>query len=417
MQTKIAGEDVGIEAQPKIDLAAFQGIEWMLKYVAPETEADKVGLLVTFLTAFGNIAGRSSYYQVAATKHYPNIFAVLVGASSKARKGTSMDIVKEIFRQIDEAWVQSNIKSGMSSGEGIKYHVRDEVKKINRHGEEVIADPGVTDKRVLLHESEFAQPLRVSRKPGNTLSTTIRDLWDHGNQGVLTKKDPFSITDAHISILGHITNSELVKNLSETDATNGFANRLLWLYVSRGKLQPQGGNIKYDKIPHKKIAKAIEFAGASRQITMSVNAKAKWERLYTELSKEQIGMLGAIVCRAEAQVIRLSLLYALLDCSKKIEIVHLNAAMALWKYCEDSAKYIFGEKFGNPTVDRILSEIKSIKPGGLTKTQIHQLFGNNKRSSEIDNAIAELLQFNLVKPRKNKTKGRPEIVYELNEKN
>ncbi len=41
-------------------------------------------------------------------------------------------------------------------------------------------------------------------------------------------------------------------------------------------------------------------------------------------------------------MIRLALLYALLDSSDNIRSEHLKAAVAFWKYAEDSARLIFG---------------------------------------------------------------------------
>ena len=41
--------------------------------------------------------------------------------------------------------------------------------------------------------------------------------------------------------IGHITVEELRRNLTETETSNGFANRFLWCCVRRSKLLPEGG--------------------------------------------------------------------------------------------------------------------------------------------------------------------------------
>ena len=70
-------------------------------------------------------------------------------------------------------------------------------------------------------------------REGNTLSAIIRQAWDSGNLHPLTKNSPIRATDAHISIIGHITREELLRYLTETEQANGFANRFIWLMVYR----------------------------------------------------------------------------------------------------------------------------------------------------------------------------------------
>jgi hypothetical protein len=57
-------------------------------------------------------------------------------------------------------------------------------------------------------------------------------------------------------------------------------------------------------------------------------------------------------------VLRLSLLYALLDRSPAITAAHLTAALAVWDYGEASARYVFGDATGDPVADRILAGLR-----------------------------------------------------------
>jgi hypothetical protein len=56
--------------------------------------------------------------------------------------------------------------------------------------EVVIADKGVTDKRLLVFEGEFASVLRAQGREGNTLSMVIRNLWDTGDARSMVKTAP-----------------------------------------------------------------------------------------------------------------------------------------------------------------------------------------------------------------------------------
>jgi hypothetical protein len=94
------------------------------------------------------------------------------------------------------------------------------------------------------------------------------------------------------------------------------------------------------------------------------------------------GLLGAVTSRAEAQVVRLSMIYALLDGSAVIKKAHLRAALAVWHYCNDSARCIFGSSLGDPIADRVLGELRK-NLGGLSRTEIRGIFSRNKSEAEL----------------------------------
>ena len=57
---------------------------------------------------------------------------------------------------------------------------------------------------------------------------------------------------------------------------------------------------------------------------MTPAAERYWIDIYAELGKDTPGLLGAITARAEAQTIRLALVYALLDRAAQIDVIHLD---------------------------------------------------------------------------------------------
>jgi hypothetical protein len=119
-------------------------------------------------------------------------------------------------------------------------------------------------------------------------------------------------------------------------------------------------------------------------------------------------MLGAITGRAEAQVMRLSAIYALLDKSRLIRPEHHRAAMALWKYCEDSARWIFGTGTGNKNADRILAALSAAGEKGLTKWQITaDVFNRHATKFEIDQALRLLHGLKLARCERESTATRP----------
>jgi hypothetical protein len=137
------------------------------------------------------------------------------------------------------------------------------------------------------------------------------------------------------------------------------------------------------------------------------SARELWLEVYPELSEGKPGMFGAVTGRAEAQVMRLACLYALLDCSMTIRKPHLEAALELWRYAEDSAKFIFGDAMGDPTADAILGALREAGEAGMTRTQISDLLKRHASRAAIGTALTSLAEAGRAYFRKEQTEGRP----------
>jgi hypothetical protein len=151
---------------------------------------------------------------------------------------------------------------------------------------------------------------------------------------------------------------------------------------------------------------AVEFAQKAGRVTMTDEAANAWTATYEELSAERSGLLGAVTARAEAQAIRLALIFALLDSRNTIDTAHLNAAMAVWAYCDHSANLIFGDSLGDPVADDILLALRA-RPAGMTRTDISHLFGRHRTSDQIGAALALLLRLGRTRSETASTGGRP----------
>ena len=156
----------------------------------------------------------------------------------------------------------------------------------------------------------------------------------------------------------------------------------------------------------RKLRSAATFAERPIRMRRSTRARKLWKKTYPSLTAEVPGLLGAVISRAEAQVIRLATIYALLDRSSLIRKRHLSAALAVWRYCEDSARYIFGDALGNPLADTVLRELRR-HPNGLTRNEIRELFSRNRSEAEISRALVFLLEGGWVSCTPEQTGGRP----------
>lgn len=395
-----------------LDEAAYCGLAGeIVRTIEPQTESDPSAILLQVLVAFGALVGRGPHFPIEGDQHHPNLFALIVGETSKARKGTSWGRVREIFSRAAE-W--PNVVDGLSSGEGLKWAVRDRMTKIEHDAKgftnEVETDPGVADKRLLVVEAEFAQVLRQAARTGNTLSATIRGAWDSGNLRTLTKHDPITATGAHICIIGHITADELRAELTATDSANGFANRFIFNVAKRSKALAFGGKPLAPEIVADFARRIAAAAGKARNVGavgMTDSASNAWRAVYERLSDGYPGLYGAVTGRAEAQCLRLALAYALMCGATEIDREHLLAALAVWERAAVSARFIFGDAIGDPVADQVLDALRAARPDGITRTGISNLLGRHQAAERIGAALALLERRGLARRESVQTGGAP----------
>lgn len=389
---------------PTLSSKAFYGLAGeIVRLISPHTEADDAAILFQTIAAFGVAVGRRPHYLVESDRHHANLFIAIVGNTAKGRKGTSWGRVRRVM-EIANPTLSDRLESGLSSGEGLIWAVRDSSEDHD----------GAQDKRLLVVESELASPLKAMAREGNTLSAVVRNAWDTGTLQSLTKNNPAKATNAHVGIIGHITKTELLRHLDATEFANGFANRFLYVCVTRSKVLPFGGNLDDEALKNlgRELSRVLSTTQTYERITMSAESREVWAAIYSDLSDAKPGLFGSLIARSEAQVLRLALLYALLDISHTIERPHLEAALACWDYAEESARYLFGASLGDPVADTIL-EALGRSPKGLTRTDISGLFKNHAKASQIDRALTALRDANLAAPTVKGTGGRPSEVWNV----
>jgi hypothetical protein len=230
----------------------------------------------------------------------------------------------------------------------------------------------------------------------------------------MTKNSPARASNAHVSLICHITTDELRRELDRVSMINGFANRFLFVCVKRSRELPFGGTL--DPLLMLELAerthRVMEAARQRQRISFSTTGGELWAAGYHDLSAAQPGLLGAVTARAEAQVVRLASLYAVLDQSPAIEVTHLQAALALWRYCAASASYVFGDALGDPIADEILRALRACSPDGMTRTELYNLFGRNQSSDRIGAALSLLLRHGKARRKKRDNGvGRPSEIW------
>ncbi len=401
--------------------AALHGLAGkVVRAIEPHTESDPAALLALFLAAFGNMADSSAHFLAEARPHPLRIWPVLVGETAKGRKGSAWSSLRYVLNLVDPVWCANCTTSGLSSGEGLIWRVRDPIARTKRakdgSTENYVEDAGIMDKRLFCMEEEFSAVLKVAARDGNTLSDLLRRAWDHGNLATLTKNSPAQATGAHITAAGHVTKPDLSKYLSETDSLNGFGNRFFWWAVRRSKLLPEGGALASADLSGLVLAlrRALDHTRTATLFVRTPEAKEFWRELYPVLTADRAGVLGALTNRAEAYVMRLAVAYAALDLARAVHVPHLRAALAAWDYSLRSAAFIFGESLGDRVADRILDELRAAGSRGLTQDAIRNILNRNVPARALAESLALLDRLHFARriPQPHAGKGRPPVVWQ-----
>ncbi|WP_413578220.1 DUF3987 domain-containing protein [Bdellovibrio sp. HCB290] len=377
--------------QPSANQKCFWGLAGQIvSAIAPHTEAHPMALLSQLLVSYGNIVGRGPYFKTEADQQRCNLFVLNVGNSSKGRKGTSWGQVRNLLTGVDSEWLSKNVVAGFGSGESLIWKLRD--------GSDVENDSwSIPDKKLLIMESEFGGLLKVVNKENNTTSAVLRNAWDGSTLRNITKGSTLQASDHHVSVIGHITKTELVQLLREREVMNGLANRFLCFSVSRTQFKPFGGTppIEDIQIMASELNAAVVEAKTKGEIKRSKAADDLWEAIYPELSDGLPGIVGSLSSRSEAQVMRLALVLSLINKQPMISIEALQCALSIHEYCMASLKYIFGDKLGIALPDRLYEYICS-HDHGITRTNVRDYLQRNYPKDSVDDAIKILCDARMI---------------------
>jgi hypothetical protein len=410
---------------PILGEAAYHGpVGQFLRAVAPYTEATDAAILGHLLAALGVYIGSGPLAH--GTKEPARVNTVIVGPTSTGRKGTSLTPVDELMRVVDEKFWKDQRVGGLSTGEGLVARVAD----IKRWNDETKAyDITPVEKRLYVVEEEFSKVLAQLRRDGNILSQVLRESYDSGNLSVMTRREPLQAFGAHIAITGHITPEELHDRFNHIEMANGFGNRFLWFAVKSDKVIARcepiptsiyrefatifGRNNRTDRPPYKRAV----VEGRVGVVPLATPAMERWEKeIYPYLREDRPGFAGALLARGPSLVLRVAFIYYLFDPpstgeSKGIQLTHLDAAMAVWNYCEESVQMLFKCRAGTFLGDKIL---ELLAKGPMSKDELNDHL-SPKQKSEALGVLAGLEQHGLVIKHmvKRDGAGRPATTWNL----
>lgn len=377
--------------------------EFILK-LAPDIEPCKESVLIQSLIMLGNLCDKKFYKDISGSKLYTNQFALILGQTSKARKGTSKRIVEHLFKTAWADDLEVRIKRGLSSGEGLIFSLRDPVYGIreDKKGEQktILLDQGVENKNAIFYEEEFTRVLKNSKRDTNNITEVIREAYDSGNLSVLTKNDPVTASNTNVSIIAQSTIEEFRNVLKGVDCDNGFYNRFLFCKASRANVIPHP--LKLSEIDGYRnfvvqLSKIKTFIKHSNETEMSYSLEAMklWERLYLETAYSN-DINGNLKGRSEDQLQKIAMIYAISECNETIDHRHLLAAKAIVDYGHQTIDQVFNDHIKKKSPEfKIIKRLEQNSP--MPRSLImKEVFRNNISANELDLIREKLIEDNLV---------------------
>jgi hypothetical protein len=399
---------------PALAPAALHGLAGdVVRSVEPLTEASPAAMLVTLLVAFAAMVGRTAFVTVGSARHYPILFATIVGDSARARKGTSKAAIMPVLLEAgpDVApFLQDRVLAGIASGEALVQAAASGGQAMPEVAGEA---PAADDQRLWVVEEEYARLLTVAGRSDSILSSVLRQAWDGATLENRTKRNRLRADRAHVCVLGHVTRYDLDR-ISAADIGNGSANRFLYVYSRRTRLLPTPGRLDEESIREfgERLMKALDAARHTDEVARTPAFLRAWDDLYFEVESQTGGgpLYEQLTARAAPHILRLALVYALLDGSSVLDVLHLEAAAALWDYCEATVAHVWGMTLGDARSDKLYNALLEAGDAGLSRSQINKLFSNNLDATVIDSLTRSLIDRGLAAQERRPTAGRPSEV-------
>lgn len=417
VEEDVATQDArtSVMANPDLRPEAFHGpIGEYVQVVAPHTEAHEAAVLIPALVMYGALIGRSPAQYLDGARHGTNLFVAVLGPTSFGRKGSGVRRARRLISELDPDFSKANVAGGLSTGEGLIFRLRD-ASATATDGESKSAEPGVTDKRLLVMEDELGVALRRASGRENSLLQIVRLAWDGDTLQTMTRRHAMTATDPHVCIVAQGTPGELVALTSSADFAGGTLNRFLFCYTERVRLLPDGGDPPAERIAP--LLRRLHIAlGDARKISRLALAEPGagvwWRDHYAQLTTGAPGRHGDATRRAAPMVRRLAAIYALSEGRREITVRDLEAALAVWDYSFASAARVFGRAALSDRAARLLAAIDAAGRHGASRSDLRAVVGNSVPAREIVQALGELRDAGLARvAHSTDTGGRPREIW------
>jgi len=352
------------------------------------------------LPAIGWLIGRRAMIEVSRDKHYCNLFTVIVGRTG-CGKGTSWNIVQALVEQIDPTCTK-RLHRDVASAPGLIGLVRD-ASTVTK-GKKAIEVSGITDKRCFVLFEEMDNLFTAIGRQGSTLEKLWNMAYD-GRSLENNARDREKATNPHISCVCQITDDsfrDAVGTVSRgRGRSNGFFNRFITVRAIKERSLPRGGKMPdvgdlIQEIQSALVALGSVDSDSPKIIQWHPSTHKEWDAFDAAMDGEHafLSGLGGLAARLKPNVMRIAMLFAVIDRDEFIRPDHLRAAKAFCLHCIDDSRGFFDRSrpsSAKPSLDDRLLTIAATGP--CTLTDFHKRLGRKGyETKELRDSLARLVK-------------------------
>lgn len=375
--------------------------------VAHTTEAADVFHFGCFAQVIGCTLGRRLHVY-HARRLYPNFNVALVGRSGVTRKDTAWSkgrpLLEHLHADVDPENPVFQIIPGIGSAEGLLDALAGERKV------------------VLLNEAELLSLFAKARQEAlSNLIPKLSSLYDCPDWETLqTRNKKVRCHEPFLSILSGTTLAWLQAAFTEQLIYGGFANRIA--YLCGEPKEPMPFPKKVDPTEETNITTKLNdirmWADELRQenngeLDVSEECKDRFAAYYWPYHKRCAieSLTATLIPRIQDFIWKFALLYAAMDFSSQIRLEHLEPAIAVGNYLEQSVTAVFrsfGSSRGKRSEDKLLTYLQS--KGRNHPVPKRVVYRALKLSAlELEQAANPLIRIGFIKASTGATKAGREI--------
>ncbi len=389
---------------PRMPEAAFYGLAAMLTQIIGEEncEADWGALLVTVLTSAAACFGAECTLRLRSNDYPARLYTALI-STSPAHQGAAFRSVREVFMAAQNSSRARRKFAAATLGYEQLVTGDDFIKMILDIAHE---DDGEPTGPVLLEDKasphrliairQFGPTLNNIRRSNSPLGPMLSEAWYSAEFNLIDRSRTRIPARAHVCLLGQVPLDVLRTMRQDDPGFNATCSQFLWTLMRPREAVWSPESTDREKLTGLtgRVASTIGYARKQKRVHLSAESEEMWRReLYPQLAQEPPGVVGTICSLGSEMVLRLSLVYALLDESALVLPAHLRAADAVWRYCRASVRYIFGQT-ARATLDKRIRN--ALSSGPKTQSELHRHFGNNFAIEVLVAALSELQARGLV---------------------